>query len=270
MWKKFFILFFVLMSFSFSCYSEDIIVDVVINGNFADFDLSYAHIINNKTYIPLRKISEILNKDVTWDYTNQSAEVEDVIFYKDKNYYAKNLKTYYLNDCPVIKDNTLYVGARDFFDIFDIDFSWDQEYYCINIDNENINLLPSQIKYDYTNDHIYWLSRIINAESEGETLLGKIAVGNVILNRVKSDEFPNTIYTVIFDTKYAVQYEPVINKTIYNTPSYESIKAAKLSLNGFNVVADCLYFFNPKTASSSWIKNNRTFYTSIGNHDFYL
>ena len=270
MWKKFFIIFFILMLSFVNCYCEDIIVDVVVNGSYADFDFSYAHIYNNKTYIPLRKMSSILNKEVVWDFENQCAAVDNITFYNNKNYYTKDFENHFLNDAPFIKNDTLFVGARDFFDIFEIDFSWDQNYYLIIINDDNINILPSQKQYNYTTDHIYWLSRIINAESEGESLIGKVAVGNVILNRVKSNDFPNTVYEVIFDTKYAVQYEPVINKTIYNTPSSESIQAAKLSLNGFNAVKNCLYFFNPKTASSQWIKNNRTYFTSIGNHDFYL
>lgn len=51
----------------------------------------------------------------------------------------------------------------------------------------------------------YWLSRIISAESQGEPLEGQIAVGNVVLNRVESDQFPDTIAGVVFDQKYAVQ-----------------------------------------------------------------
>ena len=101
-------------------------------------------------------------------------------------------------------------------------------------------------------------------------MAGKIGVGNVVLNRVRHKDFPNTIYTVIFDKKYGVQYEPVINNTIYDTPEPESIKAAKFSLNGFNTVGNCLYFFNPVTATNSWIKENRIFYKTIGNHDFYI
>ena len=57
-------------------------------------------------------------------------------------------------------------------------------------------------------------------------------MGNVVLNRVASKQFPNTIYDVIFDTKYAVQFEPTANGTVYNTPSKDSISAAKRVLAG--------------------------------------
>ena len=122
----------------------------------------------------------------------------------------------------------------------------------------------------YNQDEVYWLSRIVHAEAEGESYQGKVAVANTILNRVESSEYPNTIYGVIFDTKYGVQYTPVANGKIYNTPGAESIKAAKAALEGYNNVGNSLFFYNPKKSQSSWIKNNRTYYTTIGNHNFHL
>ena len=122
----------------------------------------------------------------------------------------------------------------------------------------------------YDNDAIYWLSRIIEAEASGEPYKGKVAVGEVILNRVESKDFPNTIWTVIFDDNFGIQFEPVANGTIYNTPSAESIKAAKEALNGSNFSKNSLYFLNPTIASSNWITKNREFCMTIANHDFYL
>ncbi len=121
----------------------------------------------------------------------------------------------------------------------------------------------------YDADSVYWLSCIISAESTGEPMLGQIAVGNVILNRVKSDLFPNTIYTVIFDDAYAIQFEPVANGTIYNTPVASAVAAAKLCLEGANVAGDCLYFRNPGRSTSAWIAANRTYAMTIGSHVFY-
>ena len=100
-------------------------------------------------------------------------------------------------------------------------------------------------------------------------MLGKIAVGDVILNRVASPNYPDSIYDVIFDTKWGVQFEPTKNGSIYQTPSSDSVIAAKLCLDGASVVGNCQYFFNPATASSSWIAQNSTYYCTIGNHAFY-
>lgn len=121
----------------------------------------------------------------------------------------------------------------------------------------------------YTQDDVYWLSRLIEAESGGEPYKGKLAVGNSVLSRVLSGEFPNNVVKVIFDRKYAVQYQPTANGAIYNTPSTDSIIAAMSALEGVWHISDCLYFFNPRTATNNWISKNREFMTTIGNHDFY-
>lgn len=119
-------------------------------------------------------------------------------------------------------------------------------------------------------DDLYWLSRIVHAEAQGEPYTGKLAVANTILNRVKSSQFPNTIWGVIFDTKYGVQYTPTVNGAIYNTPNADSVRAAREALEGKSVVGNAMYFCNPKKAPGNWIMQNRPYYTTIGNHAFYL
>ena len=121
----------------------------------------------------------------------------------------------------------------------------------------------------YRSDEVLWLARIIHAEAQGEPLLGQIAVGNVVLNRVKSSSFPNTIYSVIFDRNYGVQFSPILNGSIYNTPSYNATLAAKICLEGFDISEGALYFLQPHLSTSSWIPKNRTYAFTIGNHDFY-
>ena len=121
----------------------------------------------------------------------------------------------------------------------------------------------------YREDELYWLSRIISAESRGEPLLGKLAVGTVVLNRVASDGFPDTIYDVIFDTKWGVQFQPVANGTVYNEPTAESVLAAKLVLDGARAAGDSLFFLAPALTDNHWTMENREFVETIGNHWFY-
>jgi N-acetylmuramoyl-L-alanine amidase len=121
----------------------------------------------------------------------------------------------------------------------------------------------------YREDEVFWLARIIHAESNGEPLLGQIAVGSVVMNRVKSAYYPNTIYGVIFDRKYGVQFSPILNGTIYNTPSYSARLAAKICLEGYDVTDGTFFFLNTRLATSSWIPRTREYAFTIGNHDFY-
>ncbi len=119
-------------------------------------------------------------------------------------------------------------------------------------------------------DDLFWLARIIHAEAAGESYIGKVAVGSVIMNRVRSPNFPNTIYGVIFEHYKGIpQFSPVQDGTIYNTPSSESYRAAQEAYYGSKPVGDALYFFNPAKASGDWIVKNRTYITTIGNHAFY-
>jgi N-acetylmuramoyl-L-alanine amidase len=123
---------------------------------------------------------------------------------------------------------------------------------------------------DHNAVELYWLAHIISAESQGESLTGQIAVGNVVLNRVSSDEFPNTIPAVIFDLTDGVQFEPVSNGTVYDTPTAQSVEAALLALDGETPVGGALYFYAPALSKGVWINANRTYLTTIGCHRFYL
>ena len=123
---------------------------------------------------------------------------------------------------------------------------------------------------EYDAMDLYWLSRIISAESRGEALDGQIAVGNVVLNRVESADFPGTIPAVIFDRKHDIQFTPISNGTVYLPPTAQSVEAAKRALDGENTVGDALYFYAPALSQGVWINANRTYLMTIGCHRFYL
>lgn len=116
----------------------------------------------------------------------------------------------------------------------------------------------------YNADDLYWLSRIIYSESGNQPLAGKIAVGNVVLNRVSSPRFPNTIHGVIFQRN---QFSPARNGTINRTPNTESVMAAKLCLDGAVELDNVLYF--NRAGLNSWASRNRTFVATIAQHSFY-
>ncbi len=224
---------------------------------------------NGSTYVPIRFVADALGVDsITWDNSSKSASIKDsnstILLFVNKNYAYVNNEYKSLTNNALLVNNRAFVPIRFVSEILGANVEWDESTSTILISTKKSSV---QSQYD---DEVYWLSRIIEAEAAGEPFSGKVAVGEVILNRVESDEFPNTIWSVIFDKKFGTQFEPVANGTIYNTPSAESIKAAETALNGSNYVGSCLYFLNSKTASSTWIVKNREFYTSIANHDFYV
>lgn len=117
----------------------------------------------------------------------------------------------------------------------------------------------------YDGDTLYWLSRIINAESGNQPLEGKIAVGNVVMNRVRDPKFPNTIYDVLFQKN---QFSPAASGSIYREPNEESVVAAMLVMDGAQVTPNAL-FFNAAGATRSYAARNRAYVTTIGDHAFY-
>lgn len=121
----------------------------------------------------------------------------------------------------------------------------------------------------YSEEDLYWLSRIISAESRGEPFVGQLAVGTVVINRTGSKYYPDTIYGVIFDRVGGVQFTPASTGSVYRDPTESSILAAKLCLEGFSLDDGILFFFNSKLAAGSWITSNRTYTMTVGQHDFY-
>ena len=165
----------------------------------------------------------------------------------------------------IMNDGRLYIPANVFAKAVGMKVSIDGSRITIS---GSYSPLVSADKF-YSDDEVFWLARIIHAESRGEPLIGQIAVGNVVLNRVRSAYYPNTIYGVIFDRKYGVQFSPVLDGTIYNTPGYSATLAAKICLEGYDLSGGAFFFLNVKLATSSWIPLNREYAYTIGNHDFY-
>ena len=108
------------------------------------------------------------------------------------------------------------------------------------------------------------LSKLVYAEARGESYKGQVAVAAVVLNRVASPSFPNTVSGVIYQSG---AFSSVNNGSINNTPSASCIRAALDALNGWDPTGGCVYFYNAKTAEDKWIFT-RTVQTVIGNHSF--
>lgn len=108
------------------------------------------------------------------------------------------------------------------------------------------------------------LVRIISAEAKGEPLQGQVAVGAVILNRMKSGKFPSTVTANVLKRG---EFEPVSNGQIWNEPVSSAHKAAQLALKGWDPTYGALYFYNPAKTSSRWIRS-RTTIIQIGDHVF--
>ena len=231
-----------------------------------------ALLINGEVYAPVRKFVNTIYPDavVTYNSSSRTITVKSNLLNMtatDGTYvvYANDRPLFAKTPIVILSNGRMYIPLDSLTKALGVTSSVSGN--SVNVSTRVSPLMPAD-KF-YREDEIYWLSRIISAESRGEALIGQIAVGNVVLNRTRSSDFPNTIWGVIFDRKYGVQFEPIMNGSIYQTPAYTSVLAAKICLEGFSVSEDILYFLEPRISTSGWIQKNRPFEFSIGNHDFY-
>lgn len=114
------------------------------------------------------------------------------------------------------------------------------------------------------NSNLNLLSRLIYGEARGEPYTGQVAVGAVVMNRVRSSSFPNTISGVIYQSG---AFDVVRDGQINLTPDSNARKAAQDALNGWDPSYGAIYYFNPSTATNKWIWS-RPMTVTIGKHRF--
>ncbi len=231
-----------------------------------------AAIINSVTYVPVRAFSVLMGAEsISWNQSTRTATVKkngvEMHFTSNALYVGANGRYFFTVQKILNLNGTLYVPVRAIAQAFSVNVDWNAASRTVILKSTGKTLVSGSKFYNSTD--LYWLSRIISAEASGESLSGQIAVGNVVLNRKASKQYPNTVYGVIFDRVGGTQFSPVSMGTIYNAPTQSSIIAAKICLEGYSVDTQILFFMNPRIATSNWISKNRPFAFSLGLHDFY-
>ena len=233
-----------------------------------------AYLIDGVTYVPFRAFCVLANGcEVGWDASSRTANAmtsagarisarvgEETVTFGERVFFTAAPNR--------IVDDRLYVAIRPLAKCFGIEVGWHGASRSVYLTRTGVT--PRHDAGVYDADALYWLSHIIGAEAKGEPFRGQLAVGNVVLNRVDSRAYPNTIYDVIFDRRYGVQFTPTANGSIYAEPPADAVRAAKVCLEGYSLSDSILYFFNPRIAQSQWVANNCTYAFRIGRHVFYV
>lgn len=116
----------------------------------------------------------------------------------------------------------------------------------------------------YRESELSLLARLVSGEARGEPYIGQVAVAAVVLNRVRSDAFPDTVSGVIFQPG---AFDAVWDGQFDMTPTDSAVRAARDAMNGWDPTGGCTYYYNPTTATNEWIWSRQVQLT-IGRHAF--
>jgi len=245
-------------------------IDLYINSTSIDG----ARLIAGTAYAPYRTLVNAIEPDAEFAWDNDArASVATgngitIRAYSEQHYIEANGRILYTELATNLNlDGTLYVPIRSVAKAYSLSCEWSGAEQAVRMSGTPAPLQSGDTYYDA--DILYWLSRIISAESRGEPFRGQIAVGNVVLNRTEDGSFPDTVYGVIFDRKFGTQFTPAATGSIYNDPTDSAVRAAKVVLEGVEVVGDALFFQANRVNQGSWMANNREYIETIGNHVFY-
>ena len=223
--------------------------------------------INGVTYVAARPVAQALDSMVQTSWDGKTAKLVhwglvDLYATPGMNYVVANERYLFVPTLVQLKDGSVLLPLDVVCKVFDATYVYNRDADVFELTTGSGALTPGW--QFYNSEDLNWLSRIIYAESGNQPLSGKIAVGNVVLNRVGDSRFPNTVKGVVFQRN---QFTPVSNGSIYRTPNAESVLAAKLCLDGAVSLNNVLWF-NQK-GLHTWASSHRPFVATIAGHSFY-
>ncbi len=226
--------------------------------------------VGGETYVSLKAMAEQLDPSVAveWNADTRTVtlttETLSLSAQTGKLYLKANGRYLYMPEGVQLIDGVMMVSLDALAKAFDATTGWDGENGTFTVTTGSGAILPGE--QFYNENDLFWLSRVIFAESGNQILEGKMAVGNVVMNRVNHSIWPDTIRGVIAQRN---QFSTWRGGALANrTPNAESVIAAKLVLDG-GVVEEIkdAYFFD--AFCNSWALRNKTVLAVIGGHRFY-
>ena len=255
--------------------TEIVRIPIRIDGTLINFE-NPARLLDSTTYVPLIEFSQTVIEEneeyviIEQHETTVTVDIPGLHITAAENQIYLVANGRFLFTPPRLRaiDDEMFVPLRPLAKAFGLKVDWCADTNSVNLLPEGEFILCGSEFYD--EDDLLWLARIIRIESCHEIFLGKIAVGNVIMNRVSSPQFRHvaTVYEAIFDSRYARQFPPAFTPAMTSIePCRECFIAAKLSLDGAVVIEGALYF--NRRGLNSWASRYRPFLETIGNHSFF-
>ena len=249
--------------------AEQIDTALCVDGEYVSVEVARVQH-DGVTYVALAPMAKELDESVQigWDGSSSTVTVKSsklsLTAKVGQLYIQANGRYLYVPEGVQMVGGKVTVPLSVLVKAFDARLSWDAASGTVVV-NRGSGAIQSGDSY-YNQDDLFWLSRIIQAECGNQPLEGRMAVGNVVLNRVKNPAFPSTVKGVLSQKN---QFTTWKNGALANrTPNATSVIAAKLVLDGGEVESTKgATFFDSK--SNSWAARNKTCVAVIGNHKFY-
>lgn len=223
---------------------------------------------NGVTYVSLAAMAQALEPSVQIGWDGSTVKISSsrlaLTAKVGQLYLVANGRYLYLPEGVQNVNSMVTVPLSAVVEAFDAKLSWDGATGTIYITRGSGGIQSGESYYNQ--EDLFWLSRIIYAESGNQPLEGQMAVGNVVMNRVASPAYPNTVQGVLAQKNQFSTYKS--GALANRTPNQSSIIAAKLVLDGGEVeeTDGALYF---DSSASSWASRNREFAAVLGGHKFY-
>lgn len=227
-------------------------------------------------YLPLSLFCRELNMEPSCTLTNGVLTVQanslELSAAEGEEYMTVNGRYIYAPGGFAMVGDEPYIPLEAAEAIFNVEITAAEDMSRLDLSMDGASVIMGGERYytlNFDSTDVFWLSRIIFAEATGQPLAGRIAVGNVVLNRVAHEEFPDTIHEVIFDTKGGVQFDTTLSDAVLNEADELSVVAAYMALDGVNTAGNSLFFVNPEKGDDSWFRSALEHVITIGSHDFY-
>ena len=227
-------------------------------------------LVDGVTYVAMGPAVKDLDPtaQVTWDGSSRTVTVQTanltLTAKVGQPYAVANGRYLYAQDGIQMQGDRVMIPLRILTEAFDAKLSWDKGTDTIYVQRGSGALMSGD--QFYNQEDLFWLSRVIYAESGNQTLKGQMAVANVVLNRVNSPLFPDSVLGVLSQRNQFTTYRG--GKLANRTPSESSVIAAKLVMDGGVVEeSEGALFFD--SLVRSWASRNKTYVCTIGGHKFY-
>lgn len=234
-----------------------------------------AYVSGQAVFLPPEAVCAAARLSMSWSEDNGTLtlSVPGAVLtgHKDDGYFEADGRYIYAPDGWLVKGDVLYLPSDAVERLFGVKINVSEKRDRLELSTDKLAVISGGANYyelNYDAELLYWLPQIINAEAKFEPLAGQIGVGNVVMNRLRSPDFPDTIFEVIYDTEHTVQFEPISTGGIFQEPTEQATIAAYLCLEGYSTVGGSLYFVNPEFGSG-WFDSSLELVETIGHHNFY-